>query len=140
MQWLFYGVTGLLSFLGLRMYHRHDRFEEVLQQLAQAQTAFQGLAITRKEFAEIEEKAERYRDARHSENRERLTNIEGKLNIQTALNERLMSLEKELQFLRDWKHEKIDPYFPGEFDAMKRQLNRIELLLDGDNPRRRRTD
>lgn len=140
MGWLISIVVALLSFLGFRLHQRQDRHDIALAKLAESQATFQGLALTRADFSEIEERAEQHRDERHKENRERLAAIDGKLDKQTAINQRLMAVERAVQELRDWKHEIIDPYFPGEFNAMKRQLDRIERLLDQSSPRRRGMD
>lgn len=43
-----------------------------------------------------------------------------------ALPTRIGVLEANLQGLRDWKHEKVDPYLPSEVDAHERRITELE--------------
>lgn len=43
-----------------------------------------------------------------------------------ALPTRVGVLESNVQGLRDWKHEKVDPYLPGEVDAHERRITELE--------------
>ncbi|HSV90934.1 MAG TPA: hypothetical protein VLH80_07525 [Nitrospiraceae bacterium] len=133
MQWLTALITTLLGFIGVRLHNRLDKLQEEAVKL-------QEKAVTRTELKEIQDQNRADRAALHTENTARLERIETKIDVQVAVVQRLTHLEAELERLRDWKHELIDPYIPGEFNAIKAQLNRIEQRFESQPYNRRRTD
>ena len=139
-QWSLTVVSGLLAFFGVRLHNKADRLSEILGKVQEVQAAFTATVVSRKDLDEMEARADARRDRHHDQNLLRMDRIEAKVELQADTHRRLSYLEAEVQALRDWKHEKIDPYFPGEFNAMKAQLDRIENWLKAESPRRRSTD
>lgn len=43
-----------------------------------------------------------------------------------VLSNKVANLEHLVQELRDWKHEKVDPYVPRAIDDHERRINRLE--------------
>jgi hypothetical protein len=116
--WKFSQIVGylflsLLGFLGVRSINRIDALEKN--------------AIGRDEFDKAMDQIRTERAAMHAENRDYLRRIEEKLDIaaMASLTELVRFNGEQIRELREWKQEKIDPSFPGEFNAIKAQVDRL---------------
>jgi hypothetical protein len=142
--WLLTVVTGLLGFLGYRLYgkqdaadSKHDELVNVVVRLNESHLKLSGAAVTHTQFVEMDMRSESRREERHRENLQRFTSIEHKLDGHGDVGTRLRLIEQEIDRLRDWKHQVVDPYIPGAVDAIKAQLDRIEDQLRNETLRRR---
>lgn len=111
-------LSLLLGFIGVRLHNKVDGIERSLTDQRVA-------CMTRDEFTTYMEAMRMDRAAMHLENSQRLDRIEGHVSKTNVLESALLRAEDDIRDLREWKHERADPYI-GAVDALNARVEHLE--------------
>ena len=89
----------------------------------------------RRHFERFTAKSEvhlQYADEQRAEIKRDIKSLQEGDTLRRELLERTVRAEKDVQDLRDWKHETVDPYVPRAIDEHERRLNKLDSkVFDG---------